>query len=99
MTSNGSPFLPMRVLHDAAGDDGQRAAVLGHSGDVEVARMDYYPGGKSEAYLRLLCAAPEIYEALLECVAWMDAPHRATPLQQAILATAKEALARVEAAV
>ena len=91
-----SAFEPLAVIADRPVKDGQRRVVIGHSGMVEVARMDYFPDGKSEGYLRLLLSAPELLHALEECVAWMDAPHRATPLQAAILKEARAAIAKVE---
>ena len=36
--------------------------------------------------------AAQLVAALRECVAWMDAPHRETPLSRAIVADAKRIL-------
>ncbi len=64
-TTNGAreSLPPLDVIKDRPMKDGQRRATLGYDGIVEIARMDYYPCGKSEAYLRLLCAAPDLCEA------------------------------------
>ena len=87
----GEIFAPDLVTAD--GTKGCAVAeVFGADGDPDSGRWD----PDALALARRIVASGPLLAVLKECVAWMDAPHRATPLQASILADARAVIEKAE---